>query len=142
MKEKKIERLTKKYKEGASTLQEEQFLFDNSENSPSIIDAWTAFIKQNKIKVPENLNDRLWDSFQNRTARKRRLKIKTIAAAASVFFIIAFFIGNREQKLLSYREKEVLLKEALNMFAHSEQEIARESIIYEDEQIIIYTHLE
>ncbi len=142
MKEKTIERLIKKYKEGASTLQEEQVLFDNSENSPSMMDAWAAFINQNKIEVPRNLNDRLWDSFQNRTTRKRRLKIKILSAAASVLLLIAFFIGFREQKQLSYKEKEVLLNEALNMFVDYEQEIARESIIYEDEQIIIYTHLE
>ena len=142
MKEKEFEKLTEKYTEGASTLHEEQFLFDNAENSRSKVEAWSTFVKRNKREAPKNFNDTLWDSFQNRTIRKGRLKIGIMSAAASVILIVTLFIGNPGQKKLSYNEKEALLNQALNMFADSEQEIAKENIFYEDEMIIIYTSLE
>lgn len=142
MKEKKIDNLIEKYEAGASTSQEEQFLFDNAENSGSTIEAWSTFVKRNKSEAPENFNDTLWDSFQNRNIRKRRFKIAIMSAAASVLLIIALFIGNPGQKKLSYSEKEALLNQALNMFPDSEQEITKGNIIYEDEIIIIYTSLE
>ena len=142
MKDKRIEKLTEKYETGASTLNEEQFLFDNAENSPSKIEAWSTFVKRNKREAPENLNDKLWASFQNRIIRKRRFKVGIISAAASIVLIITLIIGNPGQKKLSYNEKEALLNQALNMIAVSEQEIAKENIIYEDEMIIIYTSIE
>ncbi len=142
MKEKKIEKLTEKYEAGASTLHEEQFLFDNADNSRSMIEAWSSFVKRYKRKAPENFNDTLWDSFQNRTIRKRRFKIGIMSAAASVILIIALFIGIPGQKKLSYNEKEALLNQAQNMFIDSEQEIIKGNIIYEDEMIIIYTSIE
>ena len=66
MKERKIEKLIEKYEAGASTLQEEQFLFDNAENSGSKIEAWSTFVKRNKRDTPENFNEALWESFQSR----------------------------------------------------------------------------
>ena len=142
MKDKKIKDLNEKYKAGASTLHEEQFLFDNVENSGSTIEAWATFVKLTKREAPENFNDTLWDSFQNRTIKKRRFKIGIMSAAASIILLITLFIGIPKQNKLSYNEKKDLLNQALNMFALSEQEITKESIIYEDEMIIIYTSLE
>ena len=142
MKEKNINKLTEKYEVGASTLQEEQFLFDNAENSESGIEAWSTFVKRNKKEAPENFNDKLWNSFQNRINKQRRFKIRIISAAASVLLIIALSIGSLIQKELSNNKKEALLNQALSMFADSEQEITMENIIYEDEIIIIYTSLQ
>ena len=142
MKEDKIEKLTEKYEAGTSTLYEEQLLFNNAENSSSKIEAWSTFVKQNKRHAPENFNNTLWDSFQNKTIKKRRFKIKIISAAASVVLLIALFISIPRQKKLSYNEKEALLTQARNMIADSEQKIAMENIIYEDEKIIIYTNIE
>ena len=142
MKEKKIEKLIEKYEVVASTLQEEQFLFDNAENSKSWIEAWSTFVKRNKKEAPENFNDKLWNSIQNRIIKERRGKMRIISAAASVLLIIALSIGNLIQKELSNNEKEALLNQALSMFADSEQEITMENILYEDEIIIIYTSLQ
>lgn len=142
MNEKEIEKLTKKHEAESSTLHEEQFLFDNVENSHSIGEAWTTFVKRNRIEAPEDFNDKLWKSFEKRTVRKHRFKIRIISVAASIILIIALSIGNFGQKELSYNEKEVLLNQALGMFAEPEQEIAQESILYEDEIIIIYASLE
>lgn len=142
MNEKEIEKLTKEYEAGTSTLQEEQFLFDNAENSNSINEAWSTFVKRNRIEAPEDFNDKLWKSFQKRTVRKHRFKIGIISAAASVILIIALSIGNFGQKELSYNEKEALLHQALDMFSEPEHEVTQESILYEDEIIIIYASLE
>lgn len=142
MKDEKINKLIEKYVAGASTLQEEQFLFDNAENSRSMNEVWYTFVKRNKREAPENFNDTLWNSFQNRTIRKRRLKIGIMSAAASVILIITLFIGNQVQNKLNYNEKEALLNQTLNMFADSEQETPKENIIYEDKMIIIYTSFE
>lgn len=139
MKEEKNENLIEKYKAGASTLHEEQFLFDNAEKSKSTIEAWATFVKRNKREAPENLNGTLWESFQNRKIRKRRIITGIISAAASVILIIALFIGNAGQEKLSYSEKEAFLNEALNMFAGIEQTQTQQNIIYENDLIIIYT---
>lgn len=142
MKEDKIENLIEKYEAGASTLQEEQFLFDNAEKSKPEIEVWSTFVKQNKRKAPENFNDALWDSFQNRKIRKRRFVTGIMSAAASIILIIALFIGNPGQKKLSYSEKEAFLNQALDMFAGTEQIQTQHSIIYENDLIIIYTSTE
>lgn len=147
MKAKKIKELTEKYEAGDSTLKEEQSLFDSAENSGSTIEPWSAFVKGNKREAPGNLNETLWSSFQNRTSRRRKLRIATMSAAASVMLIIAILIINPGQKQLSYSEKEALLEQAINMFEDSEQEIVgqeimEQEVIYEDELIIIYTGME
>ncbi len=142
MKEKKIENLIEKYEGGASTLNEEQFLFDNAENSGSKIEAWSTFVKRNKTDTPENFNEALWESFQNKNIKKRRYITRIMSAAASVIIIIALFIGKPGQNKLSYDEKEVLLNQALNMFAVADQVQTQQSIIYENELIIIYTSYE
>ena len=142
MKEKKIENLIEKYEAGTSTLQEEQFLFNNAENSGLTIKAWSTFAKANKRKAPDNFIDALWESFQNRKIKKRRFITGIMSAAASVILIIALFIGSPGQKKLSYSEKEALLNQALNMFASTEQVQTQQSIIYENDLIIIYTSTE
>lgn len=141
MNEKGIEKLTKEYEAGASTLNEEQFLFDNAENSHSISEVWSTFVKRNRIEAPEGFNDKLWNSFQRRTVRKHRFKISVISVAASIILIIALSIGDFGQKELSYKEKEALLNEALDMFVEPEHEVTQERILYEDETIIIYASL-
>lgn len=142
MKEDEFENLTKKYEAGASTLREEQFLLDNAEEINPNIEAWSIFVKTNKREIPGNFNNTLWESFQRRTNKKRRIKIRIISAAASILLIIAVSIviplGNKP----TYEEKEALLTQARNMLAESDQLIATENIIYEDEMIIIYTSIE
>lgn len=142
MNEKEIEMLIEKYEAGASTLHEEQFLFDNAENSHSISEVWSTFVKRNRIEAPEDFNDKLWKSFQKRNVSKHRYKISIVSVAASIILIIALSIGNFGQNELSYKEKEALLNEALDMFVEPEHEVTQERILYEDEIIIIYASLE
>ncbi len=139
MKEDEIERLIEKYKEGNSTLNEEQFLFDHSKNSEPSLEAWSTFVKNNKKETPNNFNDTLWESFQNKKIGKRKRFVRIISAAASVILLISLYIASPKQKEVSYSEKEDLLNQALNMVYNSEPSEIQQSIIYENEMIIIYT---
>jgi len=142
MKEDEIERLIKKYNEGNSTLNEEQILFDNTKNSKPSLEAWSTFAKKNKIETPKGFNDTLWESFQNKKIRKRKVYVGIIAAAASVLLLISLYIVNPKQKELDYSEKQALLNQALNMVSNSGLVEIQERIIYENEMIIIYTSTE
>ncbi len=139
MKEDEIERLIEKYKEGNSTLNEEQFLFDHIKNSDPSLEAWSTFVKNNKKETPNNFNDTLWESFQNKKIEKRKRFVGIISAAASVILLISLYIASPKQKEVSYSEKEDLLNQALNMVSNSEPSEIQQSIIYENEMIIIYT---
>ncbi len=139
MKEEHIKTLIEKYEAGTSTLEEEQFLFENAEISEATMQVWGTFVERNKIAVPNNLNTTLWDSFQKKKNRTRSVKIGMMSAAASVLLLISLFIYNPEQKKLSYNEKEILLNEALNMIADTAQIKAKQRIIYEGDLITIYS---
>lgn len=139
MKEDEIERLIEKYKEGNSTLNEEQFLFEHIKSSEPSLEVWSTFIKNNKKETPNNFNDTLWESFQNKKIGKRKRFVGVISAAASVILLISLYIVSPKQKEVSYSEKEDLLNQALNMVSNSEPSKIQQSIIYENEMIIIYT---
>ncbi|NQU52335.1 MAG: hypothetical protein HQ522_07320 [Bacteroidetes bacterium] len=142
MNKEKIENLIEKYEAGASTLQEEQFLFDNAENSDPTIEAWSAFVKHKKKVAPQNLNDSLWASIQTRKIKKRSFVISIMSTAATVLLFIFISVNYLSSKKMSYKEKEALLSEALSMLDIQKQIIAEQSIIYEDEMIIIYSATE
>ncbi len=142
MKEDEFEKLVEKYKEGDSTLNEENILFNNAKNSESSLELWSTFVKNNKTKAPKDFNNTLWESFQNKKTRKRRGSIRTLSVAASVILLISLFIGNRGRKEQSYSEKEALLNEAIGMFDSHEQKEIQHNIFYENEMIIVYTTTE
>ncbi len=139
MKEDKTKRLIKKYKEGQSTLSEEQFLFDSTENLEPSLEAWSTFVKNNKTETPKDFNELLWESFQNKKNRKRKLFVGIMSAAASVILLISLFLANPKQEELNYSEKETLLNLARDMVYNSDSAEIEESIIYENEIVIIYT---
>jgi|SRR5680860_564689 len=142
MKEDKTERLIKKYKEGNSTLNEEQFLFDNAKNSEPSLEVWSTFVKNNKTETPENFNALLWESFQNKKIRKRKIFVGIMSAAASVILLISLFLANPKQEELNYSEKETLLNLALDMVSNPGLVEIEQNIIYENEMVIIYTTTE
>ncbi|NJB72328.1 hypothetical protein GGR42_002819 [Saonia flava] len=142
MKEAKFEKIVEKYKKGESTLSEESFLFNNAKNSGPSLEAWSTFIKKNKTEAPKDLNERLWQSFQTKKAKKRRLFVKIMGAAASIILLVSFFFGNLEKEEQSYSEKERLLNQALAMFDSNEEEDIQHTIFYENEMIIVYLTIE
>ena len=139
MKEIEFEKLVEKYNEGDSSLKEEQLLFNNAKNSEHSLEAWSTFVKNNKKEIPKDFNETLWESFQNKKIRKRKIFIGIMSAAASVLLLISLFITTPKQKELNYSEKEVLLNQAINMVSNSE---IKKNIFYEDDMIIIYTTTE
>lgn len=139
MNKEEIKKLTDKYKAGASTLGEEQFLFNSAENSDPAIEAWSAFVKQKKKAAPADLNNSIWEAIQTKKIKKRRLSIRIMSAAASVLLLFSISINHLSTNKMSIDEKEALLSEALNMLEISEQKEIEQNIIYEDEMIIIYT---
>ncbi len=142
MKEDEIERLIEKYKEGNSTLNEEQLLFDKTQNLKPSLEAWSTFVKKNKNETPKNFNDTLWESFQNKKTKRHRRFVGIMSTAASVLLLISLYIASPKQKELNYSEKEALLNQALNMVSNSEPSEIQQNIIYENEMIIIYTTTE
>jgi len=142
MKEGNIKSLIKKYKSGTSSLKEEQFLFNYKGDTEPEIEIWSTFVKTNKKEVPNDLNNKLWKSFEKRNSRNHRFKIGFMSAAASIIFIISLAIGSIRQNELTDSEKEVLLNEAKSMFADVNQEQAIHNIIIENELIVVYTKSE
>ena len=138
MKEGDLEKLIQKYKEGDSTLSEEKVLFNNSKKSESSLKLWSTFVDKNKTDIPEDLNSRLWQSFQNKKTKKRRLFLKIMGVAASIILLGALLIGNFDQTEQSYSEKERILNQALAMFESNEDEEKQHTIFYENEIIIVY----
>ena len=139
MKEDKTKVLFKKYKEGNTTLKDEQYLFDNAIDTEPSLDAWSTFIKNNKTEIPNNFNDTLWESFQNKKNRKRKIFAGIMSTAASVILFTSLFIANQKQEELNYSEKEVLLSLAKEMLSNSDLKVIEQNIIYENEMVIIYT---
>lgn len=142
MKEEEIENLIEKYKAGTSTLDEEQFLLEHTKDSESAMGVWFEFAKKQKREVAEGFSDTLWQSFQNRKAKRRRLWIGAMSVAATVLLLIAFLIDAPKPQELSYHQKEALLAQALDLLADAEEAKSEENIIYENELIIIYTSWE
>lgn len=142
MKEDEISKLIEKYKEGESTLEEEQFLLDHVDESEPSLKLWSTYMKNNKIEVPKHFNDSLWKSFEKQKTKRRKMFIGTIAAAASVLLLISLFITKSTNDELDYAEKEALLHQALLMVSDSDTNETQQNIIFENEMIIIYTSTE
>ena len=139
MKEDKTKVLLKKYKEGYTTLDDEQFLLDKTSGITPSLDEWSTFVKNNKIETPHNFNEKLWESFQNKKNRKRKVFVGIMSAAASLLLFITFIITNQKQEELNYSEKEALLSLAKEMVSNSDSTDNEKNIIYENDMVIIYT---
>ena len=142
MKEDEINKLIEKYKEGESTLDEEQFLLDHVDESEPSLKLWSSYVNNTKIQVPEHFNDSLWKSFEKRKAKKRKVFVTGIMAAASILLLIPLLLTQSTNKELDYAEKEALLHQALMMVSDSNTNETQQNIIYENEMIIIYTTTE
>lgn len=136
MQSKERDKLIGKYLEAESNLKEEQEIF-NAETENSELDPWLNFAKKTRVKAPENLNDSVWKSIQNKRKASRRIIYGLVATAASVALVISLSVNSSKKQ--SYEEKEALLKEALAMFEENEPQQELWNIIYEDEMIVLYT---
>jgi hypothetical protein len=139
MKKVDIKKLLEKYKNGASNLEEDAFLRANKTDLDVKEEMYFTFLEKKKATVPKNLNDILWENFEKKRNKIKRLRIGVFSAVASLALIISLFFINPTEEEMSYEEKLALLKEAKAMIANAEQESNYKNIIYEDELIIIYT---
>lgn len=139
MKDDEIEKLIEKYKDGNTTLSEEQLLFDDAKALNPSLQAWSTFVKNNKIETPNNFNDDLWKAFQNRKNRKRKITFGMMSAAASIVLLLSIFTGVTKDKAQSYTEKEALLNEAIEMVSNYDSEVNQQHIIFENDMVIIYS---
>lgn len=138
MKEAHIKTLLEKYKNGQTTLEEEKYLFKNKDKVLSPLTDWIAFEQKNKKKVPENLNEKLWYSFDEKTKTKRKILKSTTIAAATIALLFTLYVKNTATETQTAAEKEALLKEAKSLFSDLENP-KNKDIIFEDDLIIVYT---
>lgn len=142
MKEETINQLIQKYKNGETTLKEEEKLFDNVKENQPEIKILADFKESNQIKIPHHFNDKLWKSFDAKLPTNKRFKIGVFSAAASIVLLLSFYFGNLNNNKLSYSEKQALLNEAKNMFTDAEVKKTIHNIIIETDFIIVYTKTE
>lgn len=141
MKEEEIRKLLDKYSKGDTSLEEEQALFDNTTEEYSSIKSWSTFITNRKVEVPNNLNDDLWESFQEKVNPRNKL-LPFLAVAASFTLLVSILLFASDKEDMTYAEKEARLNEAIEMLNASEVAQRKQDIIYESDMIVIYTTIE
>ncbi|WP_405564170.1 hypothetical protein [Polaribacter sp. Asnod6-C07] len=139
MSEEHMNNLVKKYKAGESSLEEEKLLFDAVDESNPEMKSVATFIQKNRITAPDNLNDKLWESFEKRRSKSKRLKIGVFSVAASIALLVTFYINMNHQNKLSTSEKQALLNEAKNMFADVNSSENQHRIILESDLVVVYS---
>jgi len=139
MKEETIKELFEKYKKGDTSISEEKELFNSVNESQSEIRSLSQFIKNNQIKTPENLNEKLWESFDKKSVRKNKSRIGMYSAAASILLLFSLYFWNVKPKEMTYNEKLTLLNEAKSMFVDTPEKEINRNIILETDLIIVYT---
>ncbi|WP_159948744.1 hypothetical protein [Polaribacter septentrionalilitoris] len=142
MSEENINNIIQKYEAGKSSLVEEKILFNNADEANENLKTWATYVKRNQAKVPENLNEKLWKSFEDKTAKKNNFKLGFVSTAASIALIMSFYLFSRSDNKLRQNEKEALLNEAKNMFQDSIENNPIHRILLEDELVIVYTKIE
>ncbi|MBT8243633.1 MAG: hypothetical protein HKP48_06600 [Winogradskyella sp.] len=138
MKKEHIKDIFEKYKNGETSLKDEQFLFENVSELDSSLANWITSKKENKKEIPENFNEKLWKSFEKKTQPKNRLVKRVLLVAASITLFFSLYIKNQQESTQTLWEKEALLIDAKSMFPETEQNTNLE-IIFEDELITVYT---
>jgi len=139
MREETIKNYIEKYKNGETSLKEEIKLFNEVDDNQPEIKILADFVKQNQINTPHNLNDKLWESFDEKTAKNNNFKIGFFSAAASILLLVSLYFGTLNKNELSYKEKEAMLNEAKSMFSEAEVKQTIHNIIIETDFIIVYT---
>jgi len=127
-----------KYKSGTSSLEEEKWLFNSPEKMEEPLKIWADFVMQNQKKAPKNFNNKLWESFEEKTKKSNKFKIAILSAAASIALIFSLFIYSKDQNTLTETEKQALLNEAKNMFKQADNKKVMYRKILENELVIVY----
>ena len=142
MREEHINELITKYKAGLTSVKEEEELFNNSPESDERLQQIASFKESQKVKVPENLKEKLWVDFEEKIVEKKSKPIYKWSAVASVLLILALSLNYSHQKNQEELEKQALLEEAKSMFADTKEPLKMNKILFEDETLIVYTKTE
>jgi len=129
--------LLSKYFAAESTIKEEEELFSQG-NETAGIEEWSRFVQNKKVKAPSDLKASIWSKIQAKKRRKQRFMMGMSGIAASITILLVLFFNGVEDNGMPYEEKEAMLKEALSMFGDEPNEKNKQTIIYEDEMIVIY----
>lgn len=139
MNEETIKNILEKYKAAKTSLEEEKKLFCSIQKMDKPLKKWSFFVKQNQNKIPENLNDKLWVSFEEKTKTPHTFNVSLWAMAASLAFLFSVFVYNTYTDEMSESEKSALLEEAKKMFVDKNKEQKIYKKILENDLIIVYT---
>ncbi len=141
MKKEFINKRLQSYEEGLTSSAEEKELLSLLSNSEKGANAWFKYLKLHKSKAPENLENSIWMSIQSREKRNRKTAFLKLAAAASVVLAVSIFLVARPKHYIemSYNEKAEMLESALSLIPDNQNNKTLTEILYEDENIIIYT---
>lgn len=138
MKEEHIKKLTELYKNGATSVKEEADFYNSIEQKNHDFSDLAKYIHQEKVNIPENLNEKLWTDFEEKISEKKSPKIWKWSIAASILLLFGFYVNSQYQQQKEL-EKQAMLEEAKSMFtAYYEQEEGFKKIL-ENELVIIYT---
>lgn len=142
MREEHINELISKYNAGLTSVIEEELLFNNIPESDERLLQIASFKKQQKIKAPKNLNEKLWVDFDEKITQKKSKPIYKWSVVASVLLILALYLNYNYQKNQNEHEKQALLEEAKSMFHMTSEPLKMNKILFEDETLIVYTKTE
>lgn len=129
------------FEEGLTSTDEEKNLIHKLGGNNSKANVWFKYIKQKRIIAPKNLEDDIWATIQKREKNKKSIWLRIGSVAASIILAVSVFITINvlSQEEMSYQDKEAVLKEALAMISEHQEEFVLGEILYEDENLIIYT---
>ncbi|MFT4566751.1 MAG: hypothetical protein ACI9FN_001712 [Saprospiraceae bacterium] len=130
--------LNEKYLEGATSLTEEELLFNKSNNTDPGISSWSKYVKQNKKRIPQDFNNELWNVEMFKTKKKPSKYVYLIAIVLIISLLGLLATHFTKPKDLDYETKRILLNEAIAMTAPQTQIPQGKQIIYEDDLLIIY----
>lgn len=127
------------YREGKTSLDEEEFL----RKQPGAVSpgekGWFDYTSGMKKSVPSTLELDILSSIEKYSARKRKLIAALSAAAAIAIIALSLTVaGPWKSPEMDYGSKVAVLEEALGMIGSADQQGNNGEVLYEDETIIIY----
>lgn len=142
MREEHIKELISKYNAGLTSVKEEEQLFNNIPEGDERLQQIATYKNHKKVKVPENLNDKLWIDFDEKITENISKPFYRWSVVASVLLVLALYVNYNYQKNQEELKKQALLEEAKSMFAETKEPLKMNKILFEDETLIVYTKTE
>jgi len=131
-------KLLELYRNGNSSLADEESLTESFGDSLSGDKVWFSFIKHYRKRAPEYLENEV-KSYIFRNTKGRRLLIRLASVAAILIFLISLVVlVPGRQKEMDPTDKMALIEEAYKLINSNQGLVSEDEIIYEDETIVIY----